>query len=132
MDYNDLTVQEQIEKASNNGYAIKHIHNPCLEVQLAAVKRDSCAIEYIDNPCLEVQLAAVKKNSYAVQYIECPYLEVQIYIIKQDRKNIKYINPHPRILNYLNSGEERYLYERELRCRYCGSYYLEGEKCCCA
>jgi len=33
-------------------------------------------------------------------------------------------------LNYLSSGNDKYLYERELRCRYCGQYYLEGEKCC--
>ena len=43
--------------------------------QLEAVKKNGYAIRYIKNPSLEVQLEAVKQNGYAIQYIKISSLE---------------------------------------------------------
>jgi hypothetical protein len=96
IDLNLLTQEEQIAYVSksvkriyiNDGPAnpIKHITNPSLEVQLAAVTSDWKAIKYITNPSLEVQLAAVKFNATATFFIKKVGVEVQIEAIKTNAR----------------------------------------------
>ena len=41
-----------LEKVQRNWYAIRHIKNPSMEVQLAAVRQYERAIYYIKNPSI--------------------------------------------------------------------------------
>ena len=59
-----------LEKVRLNGYAIRYIKNPSLEIQLAAVQQNGYAIKYIENPFEEVQLEAVRQDGDAIHYIK--------------------------------------------------------------
>ena len=47
-----------LEKVRQNGYVIRNIKNPSMEVQMAAVRYNGHAIAVIENPSLEIQRAA--------------------------------------------------------------------------
>ena len=56
-------------------------NNLSIEDQIKLVKEDGCNIQFISSPCLEVQLEAVKEYKYCIQYINTPCLEVQLELI---------------------------------------------------
>ena len=85
-----------------DGYVIRFIEKPTLEMQLEAVKQNEVVIQYIKNSTVEVQLEAVKQNGWAIQYIKNPTVEVQLEAVKQDGWAIQYIKkPAPEVLTYL-------------------------------
>lgn len=52
-----------------NGYLIRFIENPSIEVQKLAVKSDEYNIKYIKNPSMELQILAVTKNYNVLKII---------------------------------------------------------------
>ena len=48
-----------LEKVRQNGYAIMHIKNPSMEMQLEAVRQNWRAIRYIENPSEEIRMIAM-------------------------------------------------------------------------
>jgi hypothetical protein len=115
---NGITPSEDVQLAavSQNGDAIKHILDkgiiPSKDVQLTAVSNNSFAIEYIIDkgivPSEDAQLAAVSKNVNAIKYILnkgiTPSEDVQLAAVKKNPHAFFSIkNPHPSVINYINS-----------------------------
>ena len=50
MDYNKLSIEEQIKIVKKDGYSIRYIKNPIEKVQLESVKESKDSIKYIKNP----------------------------------------------------------------------------------
>jgi len=140
-----------------NSSLIRHIYNPCFELQLVAVtssyrgikyidhpclliqhasldSSDGESIEFIENPCLEIQLSAIRYNSHLINYIKNPYEEVQYEAINDDVNVIPYIdNMSPMISRYIDSGFDKRVLPmyRDHRCRYCGSLLFGLSSCSC-
>ena len=53
-----------LEKVQRNWYAIRHIKNPSMEVQLAAIRQNGDAIRSIKNPSEEIKLIAALSKDY--------------------------------------------------------------------
>ena len=53
-----MNLNEQLTAVQQNGYAIRYIENPSIEVRLAAVQQDGTAIRWIKHPSEEVKRTA--------------------------------------------------------------------------
>ena len=53
-----------LEKVQQNGYAIRFIKNPSMEIQLAAVQQDWRVIQFIKKPSEEIQLIVALLKDY--------------------------------------------------------------------
>jgi hypothetical protein len=108
----DRNFQAHLILLKQDGLYIRNIKNPCLELQLEAVKENGFAIKYLleppvkymvetitpdqKPPCLEVQLTAVRKFGEAIKYINNPCYAVQLEAVKQNGCAIGQI-PHPTV-----------------------------------
>ena len=80
------TVEMCLEAVRNNGYALQYINNQTEEICLEAVKNSGGVLIYVKEPTEEVCLEAVKQNGYALQYVPLEFL-------KDDLTEIDYSNP---------------------------------------
>ena len=87
----------QMAAIKANGLMIKHIKNPSDEVVRAAIDKTPRAIEYIKNPSEELQLLAVSRKPVmgsAIQYIDNPSEAVQLAATSWSGLALRYIaNP---------------------------------------
>lgn len=68
---NKLTLKsfrKQLADVEHDGFAIRFIKNPCIEVQIAAVQQDWYSMGYIKRPAKKVQLAAIHSFFHVIEY----------------------------------------------------------------
>lgn len=112
-------IKEYLEVVRKDGNNIKHLLNPPVEVQvaamqnsdafkdidelsyelkLAAIKQDPYLIRQLSYPSEEIQMIAVKQNPSVIRYIDIPSMHIQMIAVEQDPSTIKYIrNPCERV-----------------------------------
>jgi hypothetical protein len=88
--FKDEEIQELAVK--QNGWAIKYIAKPSINIQKFAVKQDGDAIKYIVKPSIKIQELAVQQSGWAIKYIENPSIKIQELAVKRDGYAIIYIN----------------------------------------
>ncbi|MEM4261201.1 MAG: hypothetical protein QXG00_08205 [Candidatus Woesearchaeota archaeon] len=59
----DIELEDMINNVKRNPLNIKHIKNPPIEVQRAAIETDPVAVTYIDNPDIDIVKKAIEKDS---------------------------------------------------------------------
>jgi hypothetical protein len=98
-----VSTKLQLEAVANHGLRLQYIPNPCLAVQLKAVKSSALAIKYIGlwideynqpqyGPNLEVQLEAVKNDVTILDLIPNPCYAVQMCAVKRSGHALRHIN----------------------------------------
>ena len=82
----------QLLSVKNFPDSVYDIKNPTEHVQLEAVKTKCTSIKYIKNPSEQLQLEAIKNDcGFVVKYIENPTEKVQLMVIEENPELIKLI-----------------------------------------
>jgi hypothetical protein len=92
MENSDIITEEQNKLAvQENGYTIRYIKEPSVEVQKLAVEEDAYAIKYIKKPSDEVQKLAVKQDGCTLRYVDNKTDEICKLAVQQNGLALQYI-----------------------------------------